>query len=272
MYATDFVFDGVNLSDFGLVICQFEGASSLDEVSIGSPLSFKTVPTRKGSRFALTDTSFDSAIEISFDICKDECSLGEGDDMTIDDSLYLSLTKWMLRNAFYSLRFIDDRENVSRYYSGSFTNVSRLTLGSYTYGLRVTFLTDKPYALSETITVSHQFAHNSSWDYSHNSYLTGTIFPNMEITCLESGNLTLTNSFTGCQMEIKNCSSGEIIYIRGDRLIIFTSRTAHKIYQDFNFDFFTIGNSYRDNRNHIISSLACVLNFSYEPAIKDTPY
>lgn len=271
MYATDFVFDGVNLSDYGLVICQFEGASSLSEVSIGSPLNFKTVSLRKGNRFALADTSYDSAIEISFDICKDDCLFDSSDDMIIDDDLFLSLTRWMLRDSFYRIRFSDDREIAPRYYRGCFTSISRLTLDSYTYGLRVTFLTDRPYALSEKITVSHQFEHNSTWDYLDSSYLTGTLFPDVDITLLESGDLTITNSLTGCQMEIKNCSEGETISIRGGQLIIFSSLTTHKIQQDFNFDFFTIGNSYRDTRNRIMSTLACEMTISYEPKIKDTP-
>ena len=48
MYASDFEYDGHYLSDFGFVVCDFDGASSYDVISAGSKITFNKVSRNRG--------------------------------------------------------------------------------------------------------------------------------------------------------------------------------------------------------------------------------
>lgn len=404
MYASDFVYDGTSLSSFGCVICRFDGDAGIEEVQAGAPLNFTTVSRRKGNKFSLVDTSYDSALEATFEICKDSCDYINGDDMIMSDELYLSLSRWLLRNEFLEVFFLNDDHILERHYNGAF-NISKLMVDDKLYGLRLTLTTDRPYALGNeistminvdnnknmleypyanstttingitftdngdgTITLngrstgsisyeilqsdieldqgnyvlsigtewpfisySSVFGYNlSSYEseevndkslslsigsnvsldsvYLHiasgervnnvtiypmlrlsskpsvwvppigvdiycidTSYLTGTIIPDLTITCLEAGDLHLSNEFTGSNMVIKNCSANEVITVDGDAMLISSSNSSHKLWNDFNFEFFKIGNSYHIDENIISSSIACNLTIKYKPIIRDAP-
>lgn len=58
MKAYDFEYDGKNLSDYGMVICNF-GDKGLDTISNGSQITFNTVPTLSGSKHNLLNTQYD---------------------------------------------------------------------------------------------------------------------------------------------------------------------------------------------------------------------
>lgn len=72
-------------------------------------------------------------------------------------------------------------------------------------------------------------------------------------------------------MVIKNVSVGEVITIDGPTHIITSSLDSHKLYDDFNFEFFRIGNTINNRNNRISASLPCKLEFTYSPIIKDSP-
>jgi len=69
---------------------------------------------------------------------------------------------------------------------------------------------------------------------------------------------------------IKNCVVGEVITIDGNAKIISTSKDAHKatLHNDFNFEFFKIGNTIDNKSNHIYSTLPCKCVLRYKPIIK----
>ncbi len=313
MWASDFNYDGIRLSEFGFMICYFDGSTGLEEVEAGTPLNFHTVSTRKGNRFALVDLSYDNALEVTFDIVRDTCVTADPgrfitedeimytdaletldlngitvDDETINldvyvdagytplemeitDLEYLSLVRWLVRKQFLPMRFIDDRTNINRYYRGAFTRIARLEIGSRLYGLRLTFTTDRPYALGESVSATHDMTAGGHWDFSDPSYLTGTIIPDLTITLGESGILRLNNNFTGTSMVITGCTAGETITVKGDTLQMFSDVAGHNVWASFNYDFFKVGNSMSSRLNTITSSLACTLTLAYQPIIRDAP-
>lgn len=411
MYASDFVYDGVSLSSFGCVICRFDGDAGIEEIQAGAPLNFVTVSRRKGNIFSLVDLNYESALEATFDICKDPC---EDNDMVISDQLYLDLSRWLLRNEFLDVYFLNDDHIIDRHYNGSF-NMSKLMVDDKLCGLRLTMTTDKPYAVGDEIVASVGYGNKnllyypyedttktqngmtftdngdgsitingtstgfaafrfagfieldvgeytlsigtssldntrtnisattediggmigetstnqnplnfgipsneklyglsiyfqsgktvnnvtiypmltpissstSTWEppsmstyridadspflLDDDSYITGTIIPDVEVRCRESGDLILTNSYTGTNMVIKNCTEGEVITVNGSTLDISSSESSHKLYNDFNFNYLKIGNSYHDKVNSITSSIKCDLTIKYKPIIRDAP-
>jgi len=272
MLATNFMFleDGVGLADLGYIICQFDESGGLEEISAGTPLSFKTVSRRKGNKFSLVDTGYDSALEITFDICKDPC-VYDGEEMILTEQEYFDLQRLLLRKNFTEILFIpEDEDHVEKYYRGGF-NVSRLMIGADIVGVRAVFTTDKPYAYGKGISLSHTFAANGTWNVKDTSCLTGMITPNLSITCLAAGTLTVTNTTNSTSMQVKNCAVNEVITIDGDNLIITSSNSSHDLYNDFNFEFLRIGNTLSDTDNVIRSSLACNVYLDYKLIIRDAP-
>lgn len=269
MYATDFIFDGRSLSDFGFLICDFEGSSSLETFEAGVPISFKTVSRKKGHLHSLVDLRYDNALEISFDICKDPCLFGD-ENLEISDPDFLTLSRWLLRKEYHDLQFINEKHSIPRHYRG-IINISKLIADDIIMGLRLVVTTDKPYAYGDPVRATHSFEAGGAWEFPDNSTLIDSTPLNLVITCKESGDLTLTNDLTDTQLIIKNCTANEVLTIDGENCIITTTNNNHEIWDDFNYEFLTIGNTKDNCNNNITSSLACDVTLSYNPVIKDSP-
>lgn len=95
----------------------------------------------------------------------------------------------------------------------------------------------------------------------------GYIYPDIQIKCLSSGDLKITNSIENRTTIIKNCSTNEVISV-DENLNISTSLSSHKLYNDFNFVFFRIANSYENNQNIISVNIPCEITIKYYPVAK----
>lgn len=269
MYALDFVFDGESLSDHGFVVCDFNSQSGVNTIDAGVPITPRTVSRYRGNMYSLVGLVFDDFLEITFDICKNPCTNSE-DEMNITDSEFLEISRWLLRHEYKQLYFIDEQQEQIRYYQSIF-NIAKIIVNGDLVGLRLTAQTDKPYAYAEQVSTSHTFTANSSWDLPDTSNLIGTLIPSLVITCSTAGNLSISNSNLDSVLEIDNCSAGEVITIDGDNLVVYSSLSSHKVWEDFNYQFLKIGNTINNIVNTILVSLACTIHFSYTPIIRDTP-
>lgn len=98
------------------------------------------------------------------------------------------------------------------------------------------------------------------------SYEEGYIYPQMEITIQEDGDLTIHNSIENRDTYIANCKSGEVITL--DYPVIQSSDSSHDIQNDFNWTFFRVANTYDNSRNDLIISLPCSIKIKYSPIVK----
>lgn len=269
MYALDFEFDNRRLSDYGFIICDFNYPSGADVVSAGSEIVFETVSMNKGNHFPLVDSKYDENLQTTFDICKNP---DEYDDLEITDEEFLKLSRWLVRQKFFDIRFYDDDiDRKTRYYHGSF-NVSKIKIRERLCGLELTMVTDKPFAYGDQQTFFHEFTGPSDFSYIYDaSDVTCSFVPDMKITCLESGNLLIKNDLFDTTMQIKNCTAGEVITIHGQPQIILSSNGEHDIWDDFNYEFLKIGNTFWNRHNKLTSTLRCVLEITYSPILKDSP-
>lgn len=265
----DFEYDGLYLSDFGFIICDFNGTSGVNVISAGSKITFNTISRNKGKNYSLASTQYDECIQATYQICKNQC-VNQNTEITSDE--YRDLIRWLNRKEFLTFRAIDnDETREAVYYNASF-NVSKITIGGVLYGLELSLETDKPFGYGQEQTISLEITEESqTCIISDLSDEIGYIYPSMTITCASDGDLSIENDMTDCLMLIKNCSVGEIITIDGDTQIISSSLDSHHIYDDFNFEFFKIGNTYTNRDNTITVSKPCTLEIKYRPIIKDTP-
>lgn len=272
MYAIDFEYDGRCLSDYGFIICSFSSASGADTVSAGSEITFNKVAKHYGKTYSLTSTQYDNCITTTFHICKNP-DIYELEKREISPSEYRDLMRWLNRREFYPFTVFDedvDRERVI-YYNASF-NISKVKINEILYGLELTMETDKPfgYGLEKISTLNFLSADSAKTIYDTSDEI-GSTYPQMEITCMSDGDLTITNSFNGVSTIIKGCANGEVITLDCQSKVIITSLQSHDICNDFNYEFFRIGNTISSNENKITVSIPCKIKLSYSPIIKDTP-
>lgn len=269
MNAIDFEYDGQYLSDYGYIICDFNGSYGVDTISAGSELTFNTVQRYGGKLHSLTSTKYDKCITVTFDICKDP---DQYEDMQINGDEFRDLMRWLNRREFLPFQIHDSElEYETCYFNASF-NIEKIKVNEKTYGLRLSMETDKPFGYGMERKIKMTFSNPDAYQIlSDTSDEIGNIYPFLKITCKENGDLQLYNESCGCTTLIKNCTSGEVITIDGDTQIISSTYTTHKVYEDFNYDFFKIGNTFNNRKNKIYASKSCDVEISYKPIIKDFP-
>jgi hypothetical protein len=98
------------------------------------------------------------------------------------------------------------------------------------------------------------------------SYEEGYIYPFTEITISEDGNLNIYNTLEDRNTYIANCVAGEVITM--DYPVIQSSISSHDIQEDFNWNFFRIANTFRENINDLTISIPCSIKIKYSPIVK----
>ena len=269
MNAVDFKYDGQFLSDYGFIICDFNGSNGLNEATTSSKISFETVPMLGGRRYSLVNAKYDEALSFQFDICKNPEVY---DDLFITSDEYRDLMRWLNRDQFLELCLFDNDEDYDPCYFNASFNAEKLKIGERVCGVRLYAQTDSPYALGEEITITKNFYSGYAVkEINDMSDEIGFIYPSIKITCKSDGDLTLSNLTYDVDVEINNCINNEVITIDGESLTITTDNPSHSICDDFNYEFFVIGNTMNDRRNRITTSIPCLIEIKYRPIIKDLP-
>lgn len=272
MYALDFSYAEHYLSDFGFIVCDFNGSSGAKVANPGCQITFNKVSRHGGRRYSLASTRYTECIQTTFDICKDpEIYIDDDKEITSDE--FRDLMRWLNRHEFHEFYVFEERDpnKESCYFNASF-NVSKIFVGEVLVGLRLSMETDSPYAHGEEREFTFDYVDgtevNTLMDVSDEI---GSIYPDVIITCNADGDLTVANEFTDCVIQIKGVTAGEVITLHGDTQIIETSLDSHDIADDFNYEFLRIGNTYEENLNKITANLPCNIVIKYRPIIKETP-
>lgn len=267
MNTLDFEYDGLYLSDFGCIICSFDSAN-LENISMGSVITFDTSYNRGNRRFMVNGISHDDCLEAEFSICKDPCSFLEESERYFTVEEQRQLMRWLNRGEYLSFRPIDD-EYESIHYEGSFYNIEKIEFGGMVVGLHLYLTTNSPFAFHDkkefNFTISSA---NGAYTVSDMSDDIGYTYADLEITCKRAGELQITNSIDGRVTSIKNCKSGETITIKD--MYIETSDATHEgtIMNDFNFVFPRISNTFKNRSNKLTFSIPCSVCLKYTPIIK----
>lgn len=264
MKAIDFNYNGLLASNFGLVICNFDSSGGLETVSIGSELSLDTISLFNGNKYALVNTSYNE-VNYTFSICKYRCENGEIRPLTTDECR--EITRWLNRNdGYFPLEILQDGyENII--FEGTF-NLSAIKFDGEVYGFELTFITNRPFAIQKQSKHIIDFSSiDKNYVITDQSDNIGYIYPKIRIKCNASGDLHIYNSNEKRTTIIKNCTLNEIITF-DEYLNMSTTSSGHKLFNDFNFVFFRISNSYNDRNNTISVNLPCEIEIEYYPIVK----
>lgn len=268
MYALDFEYDGMLLSSFGFVICDFDKQDGSNTVDTGFNITFAKVSHHNGRSNSLVSTRYDQCFQTTFSICKDPY---EYSDLAISNDEYRELVRWLNRHEYLKFRFVydEDIECDTCYFNASF-NIQNVKIDEMLYGLTLTMETDAPFGYGEAFERTWDISSaGSSISFDDTSDEIGLIYPEITIVCGANGNLAITNTSFQSAMQINNCSNGETIHIDGDKQIVSTTLSTHKILNDFNYVFLCVGNDYDNRTNSISFSQPCTFTLKYYPIIKD---
>lgn len=261
MKAMDFQYNGHLLSSFGCIICSFD-EKGLETIE-GSDITFNTVPSLGGSKHRLTSTTYESCLETTLQICKYSCSK---DIQEITPIEYREISRWLNRKGFYKLKFLDE-SYIDIYYMASVKNINKIELDGRLMGLELNIVTNSPHSYKEprTIFINNKIK-NGKHSINDTSYEEGYIYPHVEISVVEDGDLKIYNAIENRETIIKNCVADEVITM--DYPIIQSSLSSHNIQNDFNWKFFRIANSYNNSRNDLTISIPCAMKVKYSPIVK----
>ena len=261
---TDFEYDGMRLSDFGFMVCEFSGGGTKTEGDIPS-INFTTTPMLNGNKWLNASAKYDSCLTATFNICKIPYPDGYSDTKYITTDEEATLSRWLCRKTMHKFKLLmEGYEQV--YFEGSFS-IERVTLGGRIIGFSLILTTNRPFALYEPCVKELNF-HNSGETITFHdiSDELGHIYVRAEITCGDNGRLTIHNSMENRDTAIDNCTIGEVITL--DYPSICSSIPSHRIQDDFNFRFLRIANSWGNRDNHLTASMPCTVKLSYSPVKK----
>lgn len=257
----DFIYDGIILSNMGYTVCSFGEKGS--ENSVGSTITFNTIPLFNGAKHELISTNYDNCLECTFQICKNPCN-----DANLEISMqdFIDLSNWLNRKNFHKFKFIND-DYYDLYFEASF-NLSRIEINGKICGVELHMITNRPFALREPIRCKiKNIIKNGNKNIMNDSCEEGFIYPNIKITMVESGDFCITNLSDGERKTIvKNVVAGEIIEMNYP--MITSSIESHKIQNDFNWKFFRLVNSFYNRKNNIVISIPCEIEITYSPVVK----
>lgn len=262
MKSYDFEYDGLCLSEMGYIICKF-GSDGLQTISNGSQITFNTVSIQKGSKFEISSIEYSEYLETTIQICKNNCLSNE--DLEISVSECRDLMSWLNREEFHKLKILSD-DYLDLYFEASF-NISRIEMDGVLCGLELHVITNRPFALREPrrVVIKNTIENGikSIYDISDKE---GYIYPYVEITINQDGDLKIHNDLENRDTYIKNCVRGEVITM--DYPIISSSLESHSIQNDFNWNFLRIANTFKNKQNRFTISLPCTIVIKYTPIVK----
>lgn len=273
MYSTEFIFDGISSKEYDLLICSFEGGQN-GGMTAGSNIEFTTFKAPKASQWVRTGASYNEQLTFTFQICKYSC--GRRNHEPFSERELSFLMRWLVRKEFKYLQFIQDGYETIFYHCQM--NAEKYLIGGKCYGLTLTAACDAPYGWSDILSTTISSSASSSIKLFNSSDEIGEIYPAMEIysragTADSPQNITLYNKMTDTETIIKNCLKNEKIVMSDMKLSSSECEPSSDgkgyignhltLFDDFNWKWFTIGNTFHDRINEITVTGDCEIHLSW---------
>lgn len=272
LYATDFMYDDQLLSDYHFIVCSFDAGSGAEVADTGAQITFDKVPMMNGKRYSTAGVKYEECYSTTIQICKDPEWFEDPDDKYITDDEFAEMARWLNRKKFLRFMPINDEDPDGRLinFYASFT-VSKIKVGEKCCGIELGMETNSPFAFGDTETKIYVFTSKKLTDTLEDiSDEVGFVYPKVDILCKQDGELRISSDLGRCQSVIQNCSNGETITMSGISKIISTNKSDHDVSDDFNYDFFRIGNTIDNRVNTITVNMPCTVGIEYEPVLKVT--
>lgn len=258
MYASNFIFNGRSLSDFGYMICEFDG-----ETNTATPanITFTTAKPPGSKRRHFLTSLIEDVIMFEFSIVKYSCGRMIEDIGQYEHSM---IERWLCRTDGYK-ELVIEQENFDHICFFANINITPHIVYGRIRGYRLIVTTDSSCAYSEPMETMFDLSPSSPYRFYASSDDAGYFYPVWEIVPKQNGNLSIkiTEDTEQTNTVLHNVSTGQIIKLDSENGIIEGTPP-----DNFNWMFPRIVQDYEYNFNTITSTLPCSVKMSYRLARK----
>ena len=236
----DFLFDGELLSDHGFMICSF---SNSDRQWSGGDITFTTGKAPNTDKQNFYTSVYDTPLSCTFSICKRVCN-HEHYELTSEEQS--NIVRWLCREDGYHWMQFDIPEYEDVYFNVYFTATPYL-FNNKVIGFDLTMTTDSPYGYSKLMTKQFTLTNEAPKIIFQNySDKIGNISPKCTIIPKNNGSLIIKSGINGSYniTEIENVIKATIVLDKDNDFF------SGFDYNNFNFKFPIISNSYRDRNTY----------------------
>ena len=258
MDATNFIFDGKSLSDFGFIICAFDGETN---TSTSPSITYTTLKVPDNDRRRFLSSNYEEVISFELSIAKYE---SKKHILPINNYEDRAIRKWLCREDGFHELIIEQDDFYNIYYNVQINIVPQMVCGRIR-GYRLTITTDNVYGYTEWLETEFDINNSTPYNFLALSDRADYFYPIWEITPLQNGNLclkiledinqtnTIFNSVTANKKITIDSENGIIEGISPD---------------NFNWMLPRIVQGYDETVNTITSTLPCHIKMKYRLARK----
>ena len=264
MFCTEFIFDGISSKEYDLIICSFDGNKS-GSATAGSNIEYTTFKAPNSNKWVKTGSNYNEQLTFTFEVCKYKCNSVVNEPLSERELAFIM--RWLVRKEYKYLRFM--QEGYENIYYKCQINAEKYEIAGKCYGLTLTVVCNAPFGWSERIHATISSSTTSSVQLYDSSDEIGVIYPKIEILS-KSGtvdapqDITIRNETTGIEMLIKNCIVNEQITCRNMKIESSEYTSNHTtLFDDFNWKWFSIGNTFDNRVNEIKVTGNCDIELSW---------
>lgn len=266
MMINDFEYCGKKLSSMGMLLCTFSGNN--DEIDVANEIDMGDTKPGRSDIYNSIGSGYTSPLEYTFSICKDPCDNPDG-DIVLSDEQCNQIIRWLNRKSYGKFVPFYDDESFNNVYCMATFNLEAVRANEGIIGFNLTMHTNAPYCFKNEKTFD--FLNTTTFTIIDASDEVNHIYADVDIQPLSAGKLTITNSLDPNNViEIKNCEANETITFHGRLKQISTDSDSHlnTLFDDFNFKFPRVMNTYTNAENIFTLSLPCNVSLKYSPVRK----
>lgn len=267
MKLVDFEYDGIRLSDHNFTLCKFD--STNDNQDLGNNINMNNVKGQNSDDYFSANAYYDDTFSPDIQICKTVC--GKNDSFIVSDEELRYIMRWLNRKKYLKFKPIYEDGSFSDVYYMATFNISIVKMAGDIIGFTLKLITNAPYGFGDTVSTNGIIGStNKQLIVNDISDEIGHIYCDVKIKCTSDGDLKITNlADPNNVMIVKNCKANEIITLHGKTKMIESSLAGHtKLYNDFNYNFIRIINTFDNNLNTFTSTIPCEITISYSPIRK----
>jgi len=256
--ATNFIFDGKSLSDFGFIICEFNGETN---TSTPSNITFITLKVPDNDRRRFLSSNYEDVISFEFSIAKYE---SKKNNLSINSYEDRAIRKWLCREDGFHELIIEQDDFYNIYYNAQINITPQMVCGRIR-GYKLTITTDNVYGYTELLETEFDINSSTQYNFLALSDKADYFYPIWEITPLQNGDLHLKilEDINQTYTILKSVKANSKITIDSENGII------EGISPDnFNWQLPRIVQGYDETLNTITSTLPCHIKLKYKLARK----
>lgn len=272
MFANEFIYDGISCREYNIMICSFDGADD-GEMTAGSEIEFTYFKAPNTNRFLTTSATYNTQLVIPFEICKYVCSDPNDDVFTEREIVFIE--RWLNQKTLIPkyLQFV--QEGYEDIYYRCTISLQKKIISGRCVGFICEATCDAPFGWSEEQTLIIESTTSTAIQYYDSSDEIGEIIPEITITSnADNQTILLRNTLSQKALRIQNCMKDETISLTSQMTLSsdecipvengtgFTGKHS-TFFDDFNYQWFTIANTFNENENPIVVMGNCKVEMKW---------